>query len=196
MVALPTSGHSCGRRRAPRVVAPTGTMPAGVSLVGWHHPRRGRRAHRHHPLQVPPMPVGNHGLATGTGFWAVDGSLTTQDDNWTTHTLDSGMLSVAALSTPTSELLVHDDISSVIDSLLVLPLEELDLLVVVGSGAKVIKRKDFGQHGSTTPETIAGSVGCGHLFSLVVRKVVSEDSDGLLLKGSFNFLYLMVRIAD
>ncbi|RZS22596.1 hypothetical protein BHM03_00055394 [Ensete ventricosum] len=96
----------------------------------------------------------------------------------------------------------------VIDSLLVLPLEELDLLAVVGSGAKVIKRKDFGQHGSTTPETIAGSVGCGiseraypyrqrgHLFSLVVRKVVSEDDDGLLLKGSFNFLYLMVHIAD
>ncbi|RWW49228.1 hypothetical protein BHE74_00044645 [Ensete ventricosum] len=83
----------------------------------------------------------------------------------------------------TQDLLLAD---LMLDSVPVLPLEELDLLEVIDSGAEVVNREDLGQH--------------DHLFSFAVHKVVGapgvgEDGDGLLLKGSFNFHCLQVGIA-
>ncbi|RRT83499.1 hypothetical protein B296_00001441 [Ensete ventricosum] len=71
------------------------------------------------------------------------------------------------------------------DSMPVLSLEELDLLSVVDSGAEVVNTEDFRQHGLLL----------GDVVEVVGAPSVGEDSDRLLLKGSFNFHCLQVGIA-
>ncbi|RZS13882.1 hypothetical protein BHM03_00045520 [Ensete ventricosum] len=79
----------------------------------------------------------------------------------------------------------------------VLPLEELDLLAVVSSGAEVINRDatwstpergcgSSPRSESATLEAVAGS-------PVVGAPGVGEDGDGVLLKGSLNFHYLQCR---